>query len=308
MNGSVCATPTRVVWDIGHDVLTDHPEHAVSVFFFGVDEHAARPDHAWFRIVETINSKNAFMAAARPARRSGAADACRLRPSRTSPTRMSRRRPSPATSRPPSRCRASASTVVKTPLNCAMRSRASSRATPVQIQQEVVAETFLNMQYQADADGLHRLATTEQLLDGFVHQGNRHPARCEPWEVVEPMAQWLLPSRACAACLHSMSRWSKTAARREHLAIECNPRFNGASYPTAVAHKLGIGHWLARTFQTKHRDLAAIDLTGIEYDPATGEGVVLVNWGPILVGKLLVLLAGEPATQQQLARTLEARL
>ncbi|MGB5735609.1 MAG: ATP-grasp domain-containing protein, partial [Thiohalocapsa sp.] len=53
-----------VVWDTGPQVLSDHPKHAVSVFFFGANEHTARPDAAWFRIVETINSKNAFMTAA----------------------------------------------------------------------------------------------------------------------------------------------------------------------------------------------------------------------------------------------------
>jgi hypothetical protein len=94
----------------------------------------------------------------------------------------------------------------------------------------------------------------------------------------------------------------------EHLAIECNPRWNGASYPTKIAHKLAIEQWLARAFPTQHRRLAEIDLTGIEYDPSTGEGVILVNWGPVLVGKLLVLLAGPPDRQQALAQALSQRL
>jgi hypothetical protein len=94
----------------------------------------------------------------------------------------------------------------------------------------------------------------------------------------------------------------------EFLAIECNPRFNGASYPTAVARKLGTPEWLARTFKTRHRSLAELDLAGIEYDPATGEGIILVNWGPILVGKLLAMLAGPPDVQERLALELESRL
>jgi hypothetical protein len=51
-----------------------------------------------------------------------------------------------------------------------------------------------------------------------------------------------------------------------------------------------------------------LDLDGLEYDPASGEGVILVNWGPILVGKVLALLAGPPATQELLALELQARL
>jgi hypothetical protein len=98
------------------------------------------------------------------------------------------------------------------------------------------------------------------------------------------------------------------AAGTEYLAIECNPRYNGASYPTGIAHKLDIEQWLARAFPTRHRALADIDLGGIEYDPATGEGVIMVNWGPVLVGKLLVLIAGEPDIQTALCAALGERL
>ena len=94
----------------------------------------------------------------------------------------------------------------------------------------------------------------------------------------------------------------------EYSAIECNPRFNGASYPTLIARKLGLHHWLARAFSTRHRSLAEIDLVGIEYDPARGEGVVLVNWGPILVGKLLFLIAGPEPTRDRLILELQRRL
>jgi len=68
--------------------------------------------------------------------------------------------------------------------------------------------------------------------------------------------------------------------------IECNPRFNGASYSTVVAHKLGLESWVARVFptrhRTRHRSLTFLQLAGIEYNPYHSEGVVLVNWAPIL--------------------------
>jgi len=76
--------------------------------------------------------------------------------------------------------------------------------------------------------------------------------------------------------------------------IECSPRFNGASYSTVVAHKLGLESWVARVFptrhRTRHRSLTFLQLAGIEYNPYHSEGVVLVNWGPILF-----LGAGLPA-------------
>jgi hypothetical protein len=178
---------------------------------------------------------------------------------------------------------------------------------PVQLQAEVATDLFLNLQYQADGFGYHRLAATEQVLDGPVHQGNRCPARHEPWGCVEPMAEWL--HREGIRGVYAFDVAVREGRQGpEYLAVECNPRFNGASYPTAIARKLGVGEWLALAFKTRRRSLSNLDLDGVEYDPATGQGVVLVNWGPILVGKLLALLAGPPATQQRLALELQARL
>ncbi|MCG7959421.1 MAG: ATP-grasp domain-containing protein, partial [Candidatus Thiodiazotropha taylori] len=54
--------------------------------------------------------------------------------------------------------------------------------------------------------------------------------------------------------------------------------------------------------------LSQIDLQDIEYDEQTGEGVILVNWGTILVGKLMLLIAGPTAYQQELIARLKARL
>ena len=90
--------------------------------------------------------------------------------------------------------------------------------------------------------------------------------------------------------------------------IECNPRFNGASYPTLVANKLEVSEWSAITLHTRHRTLHAIDLEGLEFDSKTGQGIVIINWGTILVGKLVVLLAGTREQQDALAVELRKRL
>jgi hypothetical protein len=196
---------------------------------------------------------------------------------------------------------------------CANRSELRSAlgcfgaGVPVQVQAEVSTDCFLNLQYEVDSEGLSRLAATEQVLEGPAHQGNRFPARAEPWDCVEPMARWLYQQGMQGVFAFDVAVVEQNGGT-DYLAIECNPRFNGASYPTAVARKLGIGHWLARVFKTECRTLADIDLTGLEYDSATGQGIVLVNWGPVLVGKLLVLLAGNPEAQSSLALELNARL
>lgn len=48
-------------------------------------------------------------------------------------------------------------------------------------------------------------------------------------------------------------------------AIECNPRFNGATYPTLIAQKLGIREWSAFACATQQRDLEDIDISDIAF-------------------------------------------
>jgi hypothetical protein len=296
----------EVVWHVQHRGLTEQADREISVFYFGAAEQEARPDNAWFRVVDFINSKNNFMALAETL---GV--------------------PVPRTRCFPDVAGVGEAEIAAIALPCYLKAAVSVSGvgiyrcedseslrdaltrfvpgTPLQVQEEVATDLFLNLQYEVDAHGFFRLAATEQVLEGPVHQGNRYPASHEPWGCVEPMAEWLYKEGMRGVYAFDVAVVEKPAGA-EYLAIECNPRFNGASYPTGIAHKLGIGQWLARTFHTRHRSLANLDLDGLEYDPASGEGVILVNWGPILVGKVLALLAGPPATQELLALELQARL
>lgn len=296
----------QVVWHVQHRGLADHPQHEVSVFYFGAGEQEARPDNSWYRIVDYINSKNNFMALAHtlgvpvPATRCFA-DVADIRESHIAPLEF------------PCYLKAAISVsgvgIYRCQNEAELRNAITRFApgTPVQVQAEVVTDLFLNLQYQVNGQGLVRLAATEQILEGPVHQGNRYPAAHAPWDCVEPMAERLYKEGMRGIFAFDVAVMDRPHGP-DYLVIECNPRFNGASYPTAIAGKLGIGQWLGRTFKTDCRSLAYVDLSGLEYDTSSGEGVILVNWGPILVGKLLFLLAGPPETQERLALELQSRL
>jgi hypothetical protein len=296
----------EVIWDLSHDRLAEHPERAVSVFFFGPNEHRVRPDARWLDAVAAINSKNTFMALAHR---------CGVPVPQTIPFDSVDAITAADLAAAPYPCYIKAAVSVSGVGIYRCADVAALRAaigefdpgTPVQIQAEVVTDSFLNLQYHSDAHGLTRHAATEQVLNGFVHQGNRHPARHAPWDAVEPLAEWLHAEGMRGVFAFDVAVVGADASP-DFLAIECNPRYNGASYPTAAAHKLGVEHWLAKAYSTRHRSLEDLDLSGLEYDPDRGTGVVLVNWGPILVGKLLLLLAGDPDTQAELEHALLQRL
>jgi hypothetical protein len=178
---------------------------------------------------------------------------------------------------------------------------------PLQVQDAIDTDVFLNIQYHATGYGLERLLVSQQILDGFTHQGNRYPASHEPWDSVEPMAQWLWEKGIRGIFAFDVGVLEQGHTTR-FMPIECNPRFNGASYPSGIACKLELSQWLAKDFKTRHNRLADIDLTDLEFDPETRTGIILVNWGTILVGKLGVLIAGSPADQERLESELRARL
>lgn len=293
-----------VLWDVSYTLLADCPRHEVSVFYFGDTVDVIRPDTRWMGVVDYINDKNNFMDLADELgmdvpRTVRFKDRCQVVDYQSLPY--------------PSYVKASVSVSgvgiyrCETPDDVREVLARFADDVPLQIQEEVVTDVFLNMQYEVSRGTLRRLAVTDQVLDGFAHQGNRYPSEHEPWEAVEPMARWMAV-RGIKGVFAFDVGVVRTESGYRYPPIECNPRFNGASYPTMVANKLGLGAWLAVQLDTRYRHLADLDLRGIEYDPLSGTGVVIVNWGPILVGKVGFLLAGPPETQEALKLELKRRL
>ena len=296
----------EVIWHVYREELSEHIGFHPSVFYFGPKECCFWGDHQWMETVEFINSKNNFMAVAQELGIDVPRTLCFDDASEVSAADLQQ-------VVYPCYAKAAVSVsgvgIYRCEDESALRAALAGfdAGVPIQIQEEVIAETFLNMQYRVVGNQLLHLATSEQILDGFVHQGNRVPASHEPWHSVDAMAHWL-KDRGMKGIFAFDVAVVQTDKGLRFPAIECNPRFNGASYPTMIAQKLDIREWTALTMKTRYRSLADIDLDGIEFDRRTGNGVILVNWGPVLDGKLLLLLAGPPGQQEALKRELAARL
>ncbi len=295
-----------VIWHVNPASLGEHIGFQPSVFFFGPNECLYWGDRAWLETVDFINSKNNFMQLADqlgvPVPQTRCFDRVGEIDQRVADETVF-----------PCYLKAAISVSGVGIYRCADANALLEAVatfdpdTPVQIQEEVITDTFLNLQYEVVGNDLIRLQSSQQILEGTAHQGNRAPADHEPWSVVEPMAEWLKDQGMKGIFAFDVAVVQSPSGLR-FPAIECNPRYNGASYPTAIAHKLGISEWTATTFHTRFRDLASIDLSGLEYDPHTGEGAILVNWGTVLVGKLVILMAGSREYREALQLELEARL
>lgn len=301
-----------VVWDVSLNVSAYFPNHSLSVFYFGdamntesgLRDWFHRRDPQWCEVVEYVNCKNSFTQLAEILEMSIPKT---LRFSRKSDIERFDFLPYPCYVKP-------AVSVNGVGISRCQDEQALRQAlldieddVPLQVQQEIVASKFLNVQYQASGQGAERLAATEQILEGCAHLGNRYPTVHQPWEMLDPMAHWMVNQGMKGIFAFDVAVVEQ-ADQTQYFAIECNPRFNGASYPTEIARKLGISEWSNECFKTDYRRLSAIDLTDLEYNAATGAGVILVNWGGVLVGKLGVLIAGSPVQQQAIRSQLQERL
>lgn len=296
----------NIIWHIAQKELGAHIGYNPSVFFFGPDECRYWGDNRWLAAVEFVNSKNNFIVLARHLGVDIPYTLCFDKMSMVDLDKLSRLDY-------PCYLKAAVSVSGVGIYRCEDRqslevalSRFDSE-TPVQIQEEIIASVFLNLQYRVSGKRLERLAVSEQILEGFAHQGNRVPTHHQPWHSVEPMAQWLMEFGIKGIFAFDVAVVEGESGIR-YQAIECNPRYNGASYPTLIAAKLGIREWSTMTFHTRHRSLSSIDLDDIEFNHAAGRGIVIVNWGTILSGKLVCLLAGSPEDQEGLRMELLSRL
>jgi len=296
----------NVIWDVDLDRLASHIGHHPSVFYYGPNESRYWGDYEWLETVEFINSKNNFTALAKELGVDVPDTLCFDRVAELVPAAIKK-------INYPCYLKASVSVSGIGIFRCEDEAQLIeslgkfSDNTPVQVQEEVKAETFLNLQYRVIGKEVYRLAASEQILDGFTHQGNRVPARYEPWKAVDAMANWLRDHGMKGIFAFDVAVVQTNRGLR-FPAIECNPRFNGASYPTIVAQKLDIPEWRAIALPTQFRNLSEIDLDGIEFDMRSGEGVIIVNWGTVMEGKLGVLLAGSKLIQRALAVELRKRL
>ncbi|WP_008309726.1 hypothetical protein [Leptolyngbya sp. PCC 6406] len=301
-----------IIWDVSIEEINRHPGHDISVYFFGdaVNRRSSYQaffeaiDADWRKAVDYINSKNNFI---------------HLAEELNIPV-------------PPTLCfdhQDDLADLAELPYPCYLKPSVSDHGfgiarcetvqdvqaalaqlepdVPFQVQTEVAASAFLNLQYQTVNGRAEPVLVSEQILEGCVHGGNRYPASHEPWDIVAPMAQWLV-DRGMKGIFAFDVAVVPTGDEIQYVAIECNPRFNGSSYPTGLANRLQISQWSSATCALAPRSIPDLNLAGLEFNPATGKGVILVNWGTIHAGKLSVLLAGDLEEQSDLLTKLKQRL
>ena len=299
------------IWNVDFEELSKYSDYEPSVFIFNDALDDLRQDEKWFGennqdwqdVVNFINSKNNFIRLAEDLKVNVPSTICAESKSKLSKEEIEI--PFPCYLKPAVSVDGVGIYRCENALELNDSLANLDENTPLQVQQEVIAEKFLNLQYEVKDGSVKPLAATEQILDGFAHQGNRYPTAYQPWDLVEPMAEWMAKKGMKGIFAFDVATVKN---QTDCYAIECNPRFNGASYPTGIARKLNIDNWCSDNFATKHRSLDEIDLGELEYSPDNKTGAIIYNWGSVLVGKLGILLAGSIAQQDELRSLLKQKL
>lgn len=292
-----------VIWDTNYSWIIQLADQDICVQYFDEQAQRHRDDRKWCEAVRYIGSKNNFIHLAGELKidvpRTWRFDHCRdVRDVTPFSYPCYLKASAPAYGGGTLRCASSAQ------LRDALKSLEPS--APLQIQEELTTGCILALHYVA-VDGIAtRVAVTECRTAG-AYQATHFPAAHAPWHVVEPMAKWLAAIGLRGAFEFKVAI-VKDGDRVRSLPISCSPWYSDGAYAALIAQRIGLEQWCAIEIGSRRRGLGEIDLAGIEYSDFLGVGIVVVDWGILLAGRIGVILAGPEEMQHQLKAELERRL
>lgn len=295
----------EVVWDLRLERTKDYPDYKLSAFFFGEREHLFRPDARRRQITEFLNSKNNLVAYARVMGILVPETHCfdRISDVKANANELSY----PCYLKPATAMSGIGISRCASPNELRKEFSKFQPDIPLQIQNEINADRFLSFQYLVNDGHMERLLISEQIIDDNVYNGNRVPAYSEPWYVLDALAERVIAQGMQEIFAFDVAVANDAGAEQFYL-LECNPRFTAASYPTIVAQKIHATQWSTATVQTVQHDLRVIDFADLAYDPVKRDGVILINWGTILHGKLMIMLVGTEERQEELLDEFKLRV
>jgi len=285
----------NILWDTSSDVSAKFPGHDWGLYLFNAEPNRARPNDKRYHATEAFNNKNSFITHCQdnghPAPRTIMVNEAR---SFVPPTNLQF----------PVYVKAARSSSGRNIFKCYTYEEVARYVSQIDDEcqiQEAVPEnaSFLNVQYQGINGQAVHLATTEQLLHGFTYVGNRFPATLDPRHVTDRLAQELVD-----AGLEDVFAFDVAATPESAFIIECNARWNGATYPTFLARRLGVSQWAAIKISTRSKEPRDIHrLNDLVYDKARKSGIVVLNNSFMGTnGELSLFLAGPPDLQDELER------
>jgi hypothetical protein len=279
----------EIVWDTRIDILREFPGWHWSVFFWGeiVDRLAPAPRRC--RMVAILNNKNRFFSFAE---QQGASlpRSLSVAPGELT-SAICEEFGFPLFLKPAGSAQGMGIQCCNSVEELAEFLEPEPFPRDLQIQEVLPEETvFQNVMYDCSDGRANRLMVTDQILHGFSHGGNASPVGpVTPWEVTDELANAAASGGMAGPLGFDVAVKPESGGDSSYSVIDCNPRFNGASYPIGVAQRLGLSRWRLRSYPVRSSSLEDLGLEALAYNPHEKTGVVAVNWAAREEGKLGVL-------------------
>ncbi|OIN92986.1 MAG: hypothetical protein AUJ20_05645, partial [Comamonadaceae bacterium CG1_02_60_18] len=295
----------KVVWSLNLDYIKDYPGCELDFFFFGKRENFFQPDDERFKLTKILNSKNNFIEYA-------LANGVNVPNTQVFKSVFDINIKNikinfPLYFKPEFslsglgivRCESSATLIrlldhTSTDFAC-------------QLQQALTVKCWLNFQFQEVAGKALMFLVTEQIIKDNAHLGNIYPSKYADVKVFHEFAQ-LIVNQGMRGIFAFDVGVVESDFGDQFFVIECNPRINAATYPAMVAKKIGVNQWKSVTFKTSFRSYTDFNLKDIEFNPVTASGVIVINWGSIEHGSIMLMLIGTSEQQDFLLNKSSSRL
>lgn len=263
----------EVVWSDGFEPIDENRAYGLSVFFYGIRAFSSYPDPRWFAITQAMNSKNMFIA---QCEEMGLLVPKTMCYGCKSELKDLERLQFPVFMKVAVAVSGLGIFLCHDALDVEDALSTIEPGVPFQVQQKVPDAVFLNVQYAVCNGSLQRLPSTTQILDEYSHSGNIFPTQHNPSGQTDVFAKWMYQQG-----MRGPFAFDVAYSNGEYYLIECNPRYNAATYPSVIAEKLGAAMWVSRNYTTSKRSWDEVDLKDLEYRREKQSGVVIVNWGCI---------------------------
>ena len=294
---------SRFVFDESWEVAKDFPDHELNAFHFGTAANAVAPDEKFAQIADELNNKNRFI------------EFCHSNDTACPITVLFNSKEDFSTKNLPEypvyvkgAVSASGMHVIRCEDENQLHLAVEKMPGEFQVQESLSADTkFCNIQYSVVAGHLRHEHLTLQKLSGNEHNGNIFPSGVDP-DLIQPATDKLARILFEKGIKGTFAFDVAVSGGKSYL-IEMNPRWNGASYYSGPAERLCAEEWEGQYVYPKHIDFDILfdDPIDWEYNHESGLGIVVINWGSILVKKLGLLVVGSASQRKFLLDLFQER-
>ncbi|MDD5028382.1 MAG: Mur ligase family protein [Rhodoferax sp.] len=294
----------EVVWDLRLEQTRNFPDAQLSCFYFGERENYFRKNDRRLKITTLLNSKNNLIELAKRKNIKTPQTVCFDSKDLFISTHDIQY---------PVYLKPSISTSGLGIVRCNNQKQLSesvaalNKGVAFQVQCAVDTELFSSYQFEVIDGNAKILLISDQIISANAHVGNRYPACYENEIFLLDLANYAV-DEGIEDIFGFDVAVSNGPHGRVYDLIECNPRFTAATYPALVARKLNINSWMSLIIEVPFKTFDQFDIKDIEYQSKTQQGLILISWGTIEYGRLMVMVVGTPQQQLALVNQIRYRL